>query len=89
VNALAPNPTADVNMVTALLCELGWLRDPDLTVNDKVTKPVFRRKWWKVVVGPLWTTYYRLVKEHIVDQDSIKTADYDAVEHKLRELSRG
>lgn len=79
----------DVDRIVSLLCGLGWYQDRDLEMKGQPNRKVFRKKWYTVVVGPLWTTHYRTVKETMFDLDSTKTSDYHAIEKKVKELNRG
>lgn len=77
-----------VDAIVNLLRKLGWEREPDLTPAEGVAKPVFRRGEFKCVVGPLWTTHYRLIGDTMHDLDSTKTEDVAGVEAALEKLAR-
>lgn len=76
--------------VVALLVNTGWERLPDMDPKDGPTKPVFCRRFKrytvKCVVGPLWTTYYRLSGETVFDMDSCKTENTESVRRNLSAL---
>lgn len=84
--------THTVDAVVHLLEELRWTREPELVTKGYPDRPVYSRttklKTYKVIVGSLWTTYYDIRKDVIGEMDSIRTENFDAVEHKIRELSR-
>lgn len=86
----------NIDTVVNLLRELHWYDEPELVVKGIMDRPVFSRpskesriKTYKVVVGPLWTTYYDIRKDVIGEMDSIKTNNYVLVEKKIRELTNG
>ncbi len=79
------------DIVINLLYKSGWDSIGFLAVKDQPDKPVYikkvHNKVYKVVVGPLWTTYYDIKGEIIGQMDSIKTEDYDAIKEKIEELT--
>lgn len=76
--------------VCTVLQAARWDRTHDLVVKGSPDRPVFvmpgRRCEYKVVVGPLWTTYYRLERDTITNQDSVKTDDLEGLKVALSKL---
>lgn len=77
--------------VASLLAKMGWLRDSDMEPTGGGPRcPVYAKQYrkceLKCVVGPLWTTYYRLVKDTIFDQDSTRTLDLETLRVELSKL---
>lgn len=76
--------------VCTVLTAARWDRCPDLVVKGQADRPVFvmngKRCEYKVVVGPLWTTYYKLERDTITHQDSVKTDDIEALKVALSKL---
>lgn len=70
-----------------------WEPEPELVTKGYPDRPVFslpaRKGVFKVVVGPMWTTYYRLHREAIYDQDSTKTDNLSLVKSRITELVKG
>lgn len=76
-----------MDKIIGILNRLGWSHVNDMVVKDCPDRPVYQRGEFKCVVGPLWTTHYRLVRDTISEQDSIKTDNVEKVEAKLTELT--
>lgn len=83
-----------MDAVVNMLRNEKWDHETDLIVKGCMGRPVFskpsrqRGGVYKVVVGPMWTTHYRLVKDVIEDQDSTKTDDIEGVKVALAQLMR-
>lgn len=80
--------------VVKFLTDHDWDREPDLVVKDRMNRPVFsismqKDDVFKVVVGPLWTTYYRLHRDVITEIDSVKTADLIGVSAAITRFVKG
>lgn len=74
----------------SLLTKMGMTRTDDMKPTSGPILPVFvkqyRRCEVKCVVGPTWVTYYKLVKDTISDQDSVKTDDLESLRVELSKL---
>lgn len=82
-------------VVVAILARLKWFREADLEPAAGVFKPVFslalssRHPYpcYKVVVGPTWVTYYKLVGETVCDMESVRTDDLGTVERVVTDMT--
>ena len=79
--------------VIGLLTNTGWYQENDLIVKGVADRPVFtkegKKKTYRCVVGPLWTTYYDIRKNTIGHMDSIKTQDIELIKAVLKEFTCG
>lgn len=80
-----------MDKIVSLLKKLKWTEEPELVVKGAIDRPVYSRPRkkdaLKIIVGPMWTTYYDIRKDVIGEMDSVKTDDYGSVEKIIRELS--
>jgi len=81
-----------MDAVVGYLLNSGWYRELDLVVKGVIDRPVFtkeiKKKTYRVVVGPLWTTYYDIKNDIIGYQDSVKT-DLHEVKAVIKEFTCG
>ncbi len=85
--------TGNIDAIVGMLTNSGWYRELNLVVNGCADRAVFtlegKKKTYRVIVEPLWTTYYDINRDVIGHMDSIKTQDFDLVVLKVKEMSRG
>lgn len=84
---------SSMDAICGMLTNTGWYQEVCLVVKGQLDRPVFTRetkkKTYRVVVGPLWTTYYDIKGDVIGYMDSVKTDDLPLVKATLREFTNG
>lgn len=81
-----------MDAVVNFLKKCNWVQDGVLESKDAPDRPVFRRtgsksgRAYAVLVGPVWVTYYWMDEKVIMDLDSVRTGDMDALSELMVKL---